>query len=189
MNGALTLSTLDGANVELRDAVGRDNFLRFGLSLEQVRALQRGITAPRCSSPTAGGTLGDRHRYAAVVEQLRVHDPYSVCADFETYLAAEREAATLYGEPRAWSRCALLNIAGASAFSSDATIQAYAHEIWHITPLTRRSQELFRRGIAAELDATSRTRAQELRSMAARAQDHRKRFSRGAVHRGSAAAA
>ena len=78
--------------------------------------------------------LGDRYRYAPIVEQLRYHDPFMVCADFAAYLQAEREAAQLYTRPEQWSLCALHNIVAGSAFSSDATVQAYADEIWGLHP-------------------------------------------------------
>jgi starch phosphorylase len=146
LNGALTLGTLDGANVELRDAVGYDNFFLFGLDVQQVQAL-RGQYDPQAFIAASRELeravalldsdffcLGDPRRYAPVVEQLRVHDPYMVCADYAAYVAAERTAATLFANPREWARRALFNIAGASAFSSDATINAYADEIWHIRP-------------------------------------------------------
>ena len=147
MNGALTLGTLDGANVELRDAVGADNFFLFGLTVEQVRGLlpRYSPSAFIAQSPALQRavnlidsdffSLGERARYAPIVEQLRVHDPYMVCADFEAYLAAEAQAASLYHHPREWSRRVLHNIAGASAFSSDDTIQAYADEIWGLKPV------------------------------------------------------
>jgi starch phosphorylase len=148
LNGALTLGTLDGANIELRDAVGHDNFFAFGLQVDQVRALRASYDPAafiaRSSELRAAidlldsdfFALGDATRYAAVVEQLRVHDPYMVCADFEAYLAMEAKAAALHADdPREWSRRALFNIAGGSAFSSDATVGAYAAEIWRIAPV------------------------------------------------------
>jgi starch phosphorylase len=147
MNGALTLGTLDGANVELRDAVGADNFFLFGLTVEGVRALQAHYTPSAfiAQSPALEAAVslidsdyfspGDRTRYAPIVEQLRVHDPYMICADFEAYLAAEAEAASVYRNAHEWSRRVLNNIAGASAFSSDDTVQAYADEIWGIKPI------------------------------------------------------
>jgi len=147
INGALTPGTLDGANIELRDAAGAENFFSFGLQVDQVHALQPHYrsTAFIAQSPALRSaigllesgffSLGDRHRYAAIVEQRRVHDPYMVCADFEAYLAAEAQAAALYrNDSREWARRALHNIAGGSEFSSDATIQAYADEIWGIKP-------------------------------------------------------
>jgi starch phosphorylase len=145
INGALTLGTLDGANIELRDAAGAENFFSFGLQVEQVQALAPHYRSsafiaqiPALQSAielleSGFFSLGDPQRYAAIVEQLRVHDPYMVCADFEAYLTGEAQAAALYcNDSREWARRALYNIAGGSAFSSDATIQAYADEIWGI---------------------------------------------------------
>jgi glycogen phosphorylase len=148
MNGALTVGTLDGANVELREAAGPENFFLFGLTVEEVRELWRtGYDPARFiaqSPPLAKAIelldsdffcLGDRYRYASVVQQLRYYDPYMVCADFESYAASMKEAASLYRSPREWARRSLYNIIGASAFSSDATIRAYAREIWNIVPV------------------------------------------------------
>jgi glycogen phosphorylase len=146
LNGALTLGTLDGANIELRDAVGGENFYTFGLDVGQVNALRprydpKTFIAANAELAAAIALLdsdffcpGDRYRYAAVVEQLRNHDPYMVCADFEAYQENEAEAAGLYRDPPAWARKTVFNIAGGGAFSSDATVQAYADEIWHIVP-------------------------------------------------------
>jgi hypothetical protein len=116
-------------------------------TVDQIRALRPSYSPAEfiAKSPTLESViqlldsdffcLGDRHRYASVVEQLRIHDPYMVCADFEPYLAAESRAATLYrDDPHDWARRSLYNVAGAGAFSSDATIQAYAEEIWGIQP-------------------------------------------------------
>jgi starch phosphorylase len=144
LNGALTLGTLDGANIELRDAVGHDNFFAFGMDVDQVRALRphyRPVTFIEASRELQDAValldsdffcLGEPQRYAPVVEQLRLHDPFMVCADFEAYIAAEAEAAAQYRNARQWALKALHNIAGASAFSSDATVQAYADEIWSL---------------------------------------------------------
>jgi glycogen phosphorylase len=146
LNGALTVGTLDGANIELREAAGASNFFAFGLTVDQVQALQTGYMpgafieqSPELKAAVAlldseFFCLGDRYRYAAIVEQLRHHDPFMVCADFAAYLQAEREAAQLYTRPEQWSLCALHNIVAGSAFSSDATVQAYADEIWGLTP-------------------------------------------------------
>jgi glycogen phosphorylase len=143
LNGALTLGTLDGANVEIREAVGADNFFLFGLTADEVAAAwARGYqpSAAIAASPAleevltllASGffSLGDRDRYRPVVDSLRHHDPYLVCADFDAYVAAEARAAAAYADPMSWSRMALHNIIGASRFSSDATIRQYAKEIW-----------------------------------------------------------
>jgi starch phosphorylase len=148
LNGALTVGTLDGANVEIRDAVGHENFFLFGLTVEEVQALYR--HGYHSSSFIEGEPalaralslldsdffcLGDPHRYAAVVNTMRYHDHFMVCADFAAFCASMREAADLYRSPRQWHRRAAFNIAGGSEFSSDATIRAYAKEIWDLKPV------------------------------------------------------
>jgi glycogen phosphorylase len=148
LNGALTVGTLDGANVELREAVGPENFFLFGNTVEQVGDLYRGGYAPSRfiaqSRELAGAIavldsdffcLGDRSRYSEIVQLLRRRDHYMVCADFASYADAIREVAERYRSPREWARHALFNIAGAGAFSSDATIQGYARDIWGIVPV------------------------------------------------------
>jgi starch phosphorylase len=148
LNGALTVGTLDGANVELRDAAGPENFFLCGHTVDQIRDLWRiGYDSGRFirMSPDLAKAiellesgffcLGDRERYSSVVSTLRYSDHYMVCADFDSYAAAMREAADLYRSPREWARRSLFNIVGASAFSSDATINAYAREIWGIVPV------------------------------------------------------
>jgi starch phosphorylase len=148
LNGAVTLGTLDGANVEIRDAVGHDNFFLFGLRVEEVQALLRAGYRPATfieRSPMLRRvielidsdffSLGDPERYRPIAEYLRGPDPFMVCADFDAYLAAEARAAELYQQPREFARAELLNVAGAGAFSSDATIAAYAREIWNVHPV------------------------------------------------------
>jgi glycogen phosphorylase len=142
MNGALTIGTLDGANVEIREAVGAENFLLFGLTTPEVRAaVEAGYDPDRfiAQSPALAEaialisdgffSLGDRERFHPIVDRLRQDDPFLVCADFDAYCAAVTSAAAGYRDPRAWSRRALHNIVGASAFSSDATIRQYAEDI------------------------------------------------------------
>ncbi len=149
LNGALTVGTLDGANVEIREAVGPAHFFLCGHTLEQVEDLRRAGYAPEpyiARTPdlsralhvlrTGFFSLGDELRYAHTVDDLRRHDPYMVCADFESYATAMSEAAIVFRTPREWARRSLYNIVGASAFSSDATIRAYASEIWGLTPVT-----------------------------------------------------
>jgi len=149
LNGAPTLGTLDGANVEIRDAVGHPDFFLFGLTVDGVRGLyERGYRPEEfiAKSPYLGRviallrsgffSLGDVGRYASVAEYLEKYDPYMICADFDAYLAEEERAAQLYRDPQAFARCSLLNTAGGGAFSSDATISAYAREIWDIAPVS-----------------------------------------------------
>jgi glycogen phosphorylase len=148
LNGALTLGTLDGANVEIRDAVGHDNFYLFGMTTPEVAALRDAGYRPGDfidASPTLTQalelidsgffSLGDRDRYKPILDSLRFHDPFMVCADFDAYVVAEARAAADYLSPREWSRRALFNIMGGSRFSSDNTIRQYASEIWGIHPV------------------------------------------------------
>ncbi len=145
MNGALTVGTLDGANVEIREEVGEENFFLFGLTAPEVKAIRArgydpnlyidksarlrevvGMLQSGFFSPNEPG------RYADVVLDLRVNDPFMVCADFDAYVEAEATAAQAYTDRRTWSRKALLNIAGSARFSSDETVAQYANEIWKI---------------------------------------------------------
>ncbi len=166
LNGALTVGTLDGANVEIRDAVGPENFFLFGKTLEEVQDLQRSGYSPRpfiAASPaltkalalleTGFFCLGDETRYTGTAQYLRDYDPYMVCADFDSYAAQMREAATVHRSPREWARRSLFNIVGAGAFSSDATIRAYAREIWNIVPVKAEMKAKVNSGGAGSLPA------------------------------------
>jgi starch phosphorylase len=148
LNGALTVGTLDGANVELREAAGPENFFLFGKTVDEVRELGRLGYAP--STFIAGSPelrrvvelleseffcLGSCGRYAEIVDGLRHRDPFMVCADFDAFSAAMKAAAELFQSPRLWARRALFNVVGARRFSSDATIRAYARDIWNIVPV------------------------------------------------------
>ncbi|MET0387994.1 MAG: glycogen/starch/alpha-glucan phosphorylase [Polyangiales bacterium] len=148
LNGALTVGTLDGANIEIRDAVGPDNFFLFGLTVEEVNALYRsGYQSSTYidSDPLLARTIalldsdffspGEVSRYAAIVDVLRRYDHFMVCADFAAYRAAMRASSDLYRSPADWQRKAAYNIAGGGCFSSDATIRAYADEIWSLKPV------------------------------------------------------
>jgi starch phosphorylase len=149
LNGALTIGTLDGANVEIREAVGPENFFLFGLRADEVvtqkaRGYQPGPYIAR--SPALAEalsliesgffSLGDPTRFRSVTDSLRYHDPYMICADFDGYTACEARAAEAYRDRRSWLKSVVYNIAGTSRFSSDNTIRQYASEIWGIEPLT-----------------------------------------------------
>ncbi|MES1171845.1 MAG: glycogen/starch/alpha-glucan phosphorylase [Bacteroidota bacterium] len=148
LNGALTIGTLDGANVEIRDEVGHENFFLFGLRTDDVDAVRAGGYDPApyiARSPALSQaldliesgffSLGDPERFAPIVDKLRHEDPYMVCVDFDDYVATEERAARAFEDKVAWARMALFNIAGASRFSSDATIRQYASEIWNLAPV------------------------------------------------------
>lgn len=146
LNGALTLGTLDGANVEIRDAVGADNVFIFGLTAEQVAATCANGYRPRevaaadaRLSEVLDALKGDTFApggFAQLVAGLLDHDPYLVLADFADYARAQEEVEALARDPEGWTRRAVLNIARMGRFSSDRTIAAYADEIWKVRPIS-----------------------------------------------------
>jgi starch phosphorylase len=148
LNGALTIGTLDGANVEIRDEVGAENFFLFGARADEAQRLRRQGYDPReciARTPELAEALaliesgffsfGEPDRFKPIVDRLRHDDPFLVCADFADYVATEAAAADLYRQPLEWSRRTLFNIAGASRFSADGTVRQYADEIWGLQPV------------------------------------------------------
>jgi starch phosphorylase len=145
LNGALTIGTLDGANIEIRDHVGEANFFIFGLRAEEVEERRReglDASAAIAASPALAAALealetgffsaGDPHRFAELANVLRYCDPYMVAADFEAYREAQARIDELWQSPARWRRTALLNIAGMSWFSADRAVAEYARHIWEI---------------------------------------------------------
>jgi len=148
LNGALTVGTLDGANIEIREHVGADHVFIFGLKADEVAArraagldMAQEIAASQALSGVLEGLAAgafspdDRGRYKELVDGLRHHDYFMVCADFEAYRATQRDVAALWRNPAEWWRRAVLNTAGMGWFSSDRTILDYAREIWQAEPL------------------------------------------------------
>jgi starch phosphorylase len=145
LNGALTIGTLDGANVEIRDHVGEANIFIFGLHAEEVaERRRRGLDASTiiAASPELSAVIealeagffsaGDPPRFAELTNALRHSDPYMVAADFDAYCEAQRRVDRLWQSPPLWRRAVILNIAGMSWFSSDRAIAEYAKGIWDI---------------------------------------------------------
>jgi starch phosphorylase len=143
LNGALTVGTLDGANVELMELVGNENIFIFGLNAREVEAARaKGIdsTAYIEASPMLRDVLDavgsgvfsadDRGRYHGLVETLRHHDYFMVCADFDAYWAMQQKIDAAWRDRKAWLRSSILNTANAGWFSSDRTISEYADDIW-----------------------------------------------------------
>ena len=144
LNGALTIGTDDGANIEIRQQVGDDNIFIFGLSTAEVaqhkaqgyQPLRLYEAHPRLKAvldAIAGGAFSDDEpgRYRALVDSLLWGgDPYMLLADFDSYVAAQARVDALYEQPEAWARKAILNVAGMGFFSSDRTIREYAREVW-----------------------------------------------------------
>jgi len=145
LNGALTIGTLDGANIEIREAVGEGNFFLFGLTAEAVAVLRyRGYDPrvvrdadPRLAEALgqiAGGTFSpdEPGRHRPLVEHLLQHDPFLVLADYADYLGRQRDVETLFADPEEWSRRAILNVARMGRFSSDRTVRDYAQLVWGV---------------------------------------------------------
>jgi glycogen phosphorylase len=145
LNGALTIGTLDGANIEIRDRVGEDNIFIFGLRAEEVAEHWRtGLdaaaaiaAAPDLAEVIEAVEMGafspeDPRRFDRLTDRLRNGDRFMVAADFPAYSAAQRQIEELWRSPEDWGRSAILNIAGMAWFSSDRTIGDYARDIWHV---------------------------------------------------------
>ena len=148
LNGALTIGTLDGANIEIRDQVGEDNIFIFGLTAEEVEDTWKKGYQPRkyCdSNPELAQTLdmiregyfapGHPHIFLPLVDSLLVHgDPYRVLADFEDYAQTQKKVEQLYLDPETWTRKSIINSANMGLFSSDRSIRDYCRLIWNIEP-------------------------------------------------------
>ncbi|HLT35492.1 MAG TPA: glycogen/starch/alpha-glucan phosphorylase [Enhygromyxa sp.] len=145
LNGALTIGTWDGANIEMAEAVGREHFFIFGLNDDQVRELRTvGYLPRRCYQrdpvlrkvldAIAEGAFSphEHDRYRTLVDTLLNRDSYLLLADFADYLAAHARVDALYRQPAVWAEHAILNIAGMGGFSSDRTIREYAETIWNM---------------------------------------------------------
>ena len=143
LNGALTIGTLDGANVEMRDHVGADNIKIFGMTAEEVTKVRADTYNPRAIiegskelqqalSAIASGVFspGDTGRFADLVDGLYSHDWFMVAADFDAYAKAQREVDALWTDQPTWYNKTILNTARMGWFSSDRTIRQYAREIW-----------------------------------------------------------
>ena len=150
LNGALTVGTLDGANVEIRERVGAENFFLFGMTADEVverrridgHAAEALAASPRLAQAVeqiAAGVFSDGEpgRYAALVDNLRHHDYFCVCSDFDSYWDSQRQIDRAYADAAGWQRMAAHNIAGSGWFSSDRSIRTYMDEIWGIAPLSQ----------------------------------------------------
>jgi starch phosphorylase len=145
MNGALTIGTLDGANIEIRERVGAENFYLFGLTADEVRAQKlagyrpaevaqrdaelRGVLDLLASGHFAGG---QRERYAPILRSLLDHDEYMVLADYRAYVSAQDLVAVDYRDQDAWTRRAIRTVARMGHFSSDRAIADYARDVWKV---------------------------------------------------------
>ncbi len=148
LNGALTIGTLDGANVEIRELVGAENFFLFGLSTDEVFATKEIGYNPReyydsderlreAIDWIACGQFsgGDTNLFRPIVDALLYHDEYMLCADFASYLDCQQQVATAYADQERWTTMSILNAARSGFFSSDRTIDEYNRDIWRASSL------------------------------------------------------
>ncbi|MEY6432834.1 glycogen/starch/alpha-glucan phosphorylase [Thioalkalicoccus limnaeus] len=148
LNGALTIGTLDGANVEIREQVGDENFFLFGLTADEVARLQRQgyrsadwldshaeLRAVLDMIGSGHFASGDSEVFRPLVENLTDSDPFLVLADYAAYVACQERVASAWSDPERWTRMAILNTARCGRFSSDRAIREYADEIWGLQPV------------------------------------------------------
>jgi glycogen phosphorylase len=149
LNGALTIGTLDGANVEIREEVGAENFFLFGLTADQVRDLKSRGYRPRdyCDQNAelrgvlefiASGALagGDTSLFQPLVDNLLGSDPFLVLADYQAYVECQAQVSALWRDQQAWTRKTILNVARMGKFSSDRSIRDYAEQVWKVKPVS-----------------------------------------------------
>ncbi len=150
MNGALTIGTLDGANVEIRESVGTENFFLFGLTADEVvkrrvegydpRSVYRENEALReVIDQIAGGFFsnGDRDIFRPLIDSLLNHDEYMLFADYPSYVDCQQRVSDAYRDRDSWTRMSILNTARVGRFSSDRSIREYCRDIWCIEPVAR----------------------------------------------------
>ena len=148
MNGALTIGTLDGANVEIREEVGAENFFLFGLTADQVVKLKtdgyhpadyyHGDMELKETIDLINSGLfshGDTGLFRPLTDHLLHHDEYLLMADYRAYVNSQQEVDHAYRDRAHWTRMSILNVARMGKFSSDRAIREYAEQIWHIEPL------------------------------------------------------
>jgi starch phosphorylase len=148
MNGALTIGTLDGANIEIREEVGAENFFLFGLSAPQVSALKsqgyrpmeyydanRGLREVIDLIRSGFFSRGDTELFRPLVDGLLYQDPYLLLADFQSYVDCQAQVSEIYGDAERWTRMSILSAARSGKFSSDRTVREYCADIWRVEPV------------------------------------------------------
>jgi starch phosphorylase len=146
LNGALTIGTLDGANIEIREAVGPENFFLFGLTADEVAERRRGGYRPCAvldNDPELQGVLdligrffshGDRNLFRPLIDDLIARDEYMVLADYHAYVACQEQVSRAWTDAARWDAMSILNVARMGRFSSDRTVAEYCEDIWHVQP-------------------------------------------------------
>jgi glycogen phosphorylase len=148
MNGALTIGTLDGANVEIREEVGAENFFLFGLTAQEVSELKANGYNPwphyesnaelrEAIDLIRSGFFsgGDSNLFKPFVDSLLHHDEYLVFADYPSYIESQEQVNRAYRDQERWTRMSILNVARMGKFSSDRSIREYSDKIWKVEPV------------------------------------------------------
>uniref|UniRef100_A0A8D3BSW5 Alpha-1,4 glucan phosphorylase n=1 Tax=Scophthalmus maximus TaxID=52904 RepID=A0A8D3BSW5_SCOMX len=175
LNGALTIGTMDGANVEMAEEAGEDNIFIFGMRVDDVDALDmRGYHAEeyykrlpelkQAIDQIAGGFFSPKQpdMFKEIVNMLMHHDRFKVFADYEDYMKCQEKVNALYKNPKEWTKKVIHNIAGCGKFSSDRTIAQYAREIWGMEPTLEKLPILWPRQVLSD---TSTCTAAAVRSL------------------------
>ena len=153
LNGALTIGTLDGANIEIREEVGAENFFLFGLTADQVREVRARGYDPRAIYEQnarlrdiidliGSGALsrGDSNLFRQLVDALLWHDPFMLLADYQAYVDCQDRVSALWRAPDSWTSKSIINVARMGKFSSDRSIRDYCDRVWHVKPLGSRPE-------------------------------------------------
>jgi glycogen phosphorylase len=148
MNGALTIGTLDGANIEIREEVGDENFFVFGLTAEEVEGrrsrynpsaiIAQDIEFTRVMQLLRSGhfNMFESGIFDPIIDAIsNPHDPWMVAADFRSFVQAQRKVSAAYLDRERWTRMSIVNTAKSGKFSTDRTISEYSKDIWHLTPV------------------------------------------------------
>ena len=148
MNGALTIGTLDGANVEIREEVGEENFFLFGLTVQEVADLKTQGYNPRSYYEDNDAlrlvldriregyfSHGDTNLFMPLVDELLNQDQYMLLADYQAYIDAQDKVSETWRDQNLWARMTILNVARMGKFSSDRAIQDYCQDIWKVKPV------------------------------------------------------
>ncbi|MDR3395346.1 MAG: glycogen/starch/alpha-glucan phosphorylase [Parasulfuritortus sp.] len=148
MNGALTIGTLDGANIEIREEAGPENFFLFGLNAQEVHDLKNNGYHPHALYHDnhelkavldlirdGSFSRGDRDLFRPLIDNLLYHDPYLLLADYQSYVDCQGQVSEAYRDKESWARMSILNTARSGKFSSDRTIRDYCNDIWKVDPM------------------------------------------------------
>ncbi len=153
-NGSLTIGTLDGANIEIRDRVGAENFFLFGLTTPEVAQLKAQGYRPQdyyqsnaelkaAIDQIASGyfSKGDRDLFKPLIHSLKNQDDYLLFADYQSYIDCQKHVSHAYQDTQTWTKMSILNAARIGYFSSDRAIQDYSRDIWHVQPVPIQLEE------------------------------------------------